>query len=138
MKDRKILVITHGDFGIELIKSVEMIMGPQDYMTGLGLRPGESVDVLREQAFDIVQKNAEAGGETIVCCDLFGGSPSNVALSCLGKADCQVILGVNMPMLIQLVQDIADVEDINELVKGAMEAATAGVQLKNRANLLNK
>ena len=138
MKERRVLVITHGHFGEELVKSVEMIMGKQDYVTAMGLLPGCSVDDLREKAFEVVAKNDADGTDTIVSCDLFGGSPSNVALSCLGKSDCKVVLGVNMPMLVQLAQDIHDTEDLDELVNTAAQAARDGVVVKDRAILLGK
>lgn len=73
MKERRVLVITHGHFGEELVKSVEMIMGKQDYVTAMGLLPGCSVDDLRESAFEVLAKNDADGADTIVCCDLFGG-----------------------------------------------------------------
>ena len=57
MKARKVLVITHGHFGIELVKSVEMIMGKQDFIDAMGLVPGQSVDDLRQQTFDVLAKN---------------------------------------------------------------------------------
>ena len=104
----------------------------------MGLLPGCSVDDLREKAFEVVAKNDADGADTIVCCDLFGGSPSNVALSCLGKSDCKVVLGVNMPMLVQLAQDIHDTEDLDELVNTAAQAARDGVVVKDRAILLGK
>lgn len=138
MKERRVLVITHGHFGEELVKSVEMIMGMQDYITAMGLLPGHSVDDLRESAFEVLAKNDADGVDTIVCCDLFGGSPSNVALSCLGKSDCKVMLGVNMPMLVQLAQDIHDTEDLDELVNTAAQAARDGVVVKDRAILLGR
>ena len=138
MKERRVLVITHGHFGEELVKSVEMIMGTQDYITAMGLLPGHSVDDLRESAFAVLAKNDADGVDTIVCCDLFGGSPSNVALSCLGKSDCKVMLGVNMPMLVQLAQDIHDTEDLDELVNTAAQAARDGVVVKDRAILLGR
>jgi mannose/fructose-specific phosphotransferase system component IIA len=138
LKERRVLVITHGRFGEELVKSVEMIMGPQDYITAMGLLPGQSVDDLRERVFEALAKNDADGIDTIVCCDLFGGSPSNVALSCLGKSDCKVMLGANMPMLVQLVQDIYDTEDLDGLVSAGAQAGRDGVIVKDRATLLGK
>jgi PTS system mannose-specific IIA component len=137
VKDRRILVITHGLFGVELVKSVEMIMGKQECVTAMGLIPGQSVDDLRQQAFEAVENNNKDGVDTIICCDLFGGSPSNIALSCLGKDDCRVLLGVNMPMLVQLVQDIHETDDIDVLVDTAAQAARDSIQVKNRRNILS-
>ena len=131
----KVLIITHGLFGIELKKSAEMIMGEQENVDALGLVPGQSVDDLREQAFAIVEKNDEAGAHTIIMCDLMGGSPSNVALACVAKVDCDVILGVNMPMLIETIQQLEIAEDGHELANTALEAGKMGARLINRANL---
>lgn len=131
----KVLIITHGLFGIELKKSAEMIMGEQENVDALGLVPGQSVDDLRQQAFDIVEKNEAAGAQTIVMCDLMGGSPSNVALACLGKADCQVIVGVNMPMLLEVLQVIDADNDVAQLAETALEAGKTGARLLNRATL---
>ena len=76
----KVLIITHGLFGIELKKSAEMIMGEQENVEALGLIPGQSVDELHAQALEIVKKNEADGFHTVVMVDLMGGSPSNVAL----------------------------------------------------------
>ena len=131
----KVLIITHGRFGIELKKSVEMIMGEQERVEALGLVPGQSVDVLREQAFAAVEKNTAAGYHTIIVCDLMGGSPSNVALACVGKADCDVLLGASMPMLVELIQGIESSQDGPALALAALESARDGVRLINRSNL---
>lgn len=130
----KVLIITHGLFGIELKKSAEMIMGEQENVEALGLTPEASVDELREKAFEIVEKNEADGAHTIIMCDLMGGSPSNIALACLAKADCEVLLGVSMPMLIETIQAL-DFTEGTELANTAAEAGKAGVRLINRANL---
>lgn len=84
----KVLIITHGLFGIELKKSAEMIMGEQENVEALGLIPGQSVDELHAQALEIVKKNEADGFHTVVMVDLMGGSPSNVALmTCLKEVD---------------------------------------------------
>lgn len=131
----KILLITHGHFGIELKKSAEMIMGEQDRVEALGLVPGQSVDDLREQAFSIVERNEAEGVHTIIMCDLMGGSPSNVALACLAKADCEVLLGLSMPMLIEAMQVIEFDEDGPALAAAALEAGKQGARLISRLSL---
>ena len=62
----KVLIITHGLFGIELKKSAEMIMGEQENVEALGLIPGQSVDELHAQALEIVKKNEADGFHTVV------------------------------------------------------------------------
>jgi len=137
MENRAILVITHGEFGIELIKSVEMIMGPQKNLCALALRPGESVDALREETNKIVKENDKNGLETILLVDLLGGSPSNVALSLLSKYDLHILTGINMPLLIELLTFYQTVEDTKNLIETVQETSASGIHHLNR-NFLKK
>jgi mannose/fructose/sorbose-specific phosphotransferase system IIA component len=128
----KVLIITHGMFGVELQKSAEMIMGEQENVDSMGLVPGQSVDDLREKAFATLAKNEAEGAHTIIMCDLMGGSPSNVAMACLGQADCELLVGLSMPMLIEVLQAIDDDEDTEALANAAADAARDGVKHFNR------
>lgn len=128
----KVLIITHGMFGAELQKSAEMIMGEQENVDSMGLVPGQSVDDLREKAFATLAKNEAEGAHTIIMCDLMGGSPSNVAMACLGQADCELLVGLSMPMLIEVLQAIDDDEDTEALANAAADAARDGVKHFNR------
>lgn len=129
MADRAVIVITHGEFGIELIKSAEMIMGPQEDVIGLGLRPGESVDDLRAAAAKAVEDYKDQDKEIIICCDVLGGSPSNVALFLAAKYDLRIYTGVNMPLLIELFQGYKMDDDTEELLKRSEETGSSGVKL---------
>ena len=125
----KVLIITHGLFGIELKKSAEMIMGEQENVEALGLIPGQSVDELLE----IVKKNEADGFHPVVMVDLMGGSPSNVALmTCLKEVDCDVLVGVNMPMLIAAISGLTFQED-SELAESAFAEGQNGMWLINHA-----
>ena len=85
MTKRAFLVVTHGDMGIEAVKSLELLMGEQDNITGLGLHEGESVDDLNAEVSAILDKNTESYDETVIIVDLLGGRPSNVSLRSLAK-----------------------------------------------------
>ena len=85
MMKRAFLVITHGDMGIETVKSMELLMGPSENVRALGLHPGESVDQLRDTVYEVIDNNEAAYDETVILVDLLGGSPSNVSLSTLAK-----------------------------------------------------
>ncbi|ETA80797.1 PTS sugar transporter subunit IIA [Youngiibacter fragilis] len=128
MSNRALLVITHGNFGIELVKSVEMIMGEQEDVSALGLNPGESVEDLRESADRIVEANKEAGKETIILVDILGGSPSNVALYLLKKHGIKLVTGVNMYMLIEMFSQKDSVESADELCDIMIETATENIK----------
>jgi PTS system mannose-specific IIA component len=128
MSNKALLVITHGNFGIELVKSVEMIMGEQEDVSALGLNPGESVEDLRESADRIVEANKEAGKETIILVDILGGSPSNVALYLLKKHGIKLVTGVNMYMLIEMFSQKDSVETADELCDIMIETATENIK----------
>ena len=128
MSNKTLLVITHGNFGIELVKSVEMIMGEQEDVNALGLNPGESVEDLRESADRIVEANKEAGKETIILVDILGGSPSNVALYLFKKHGIKLVTGVNMYMLIEMFSQRDSVETADELCDIMIETATENIK----------
>jgi mannose PTS system EIIA component len=127
MKKKAVLVITHGKFGIELIKSVEMIMGEQEDAAALGLCLGDDVDSLRAEAERIVVENQKADKETIVLVDIFGGSPSNVALYTLKNHDIKLITGVNMLMLIEFFSS-RDSEELDSLIEKMISSSTEGIK----------
>lgn len=128
MSNKALLVITHGNFGIELVKSVEMIMGEQEDVNALGLNPGESVEDLREAADKIVEANKEAGKETIILVDILGGSPSNIALYLFKKHGIKLVTGVNMYMLIEMFSQKDSVETADELCDIMIETATENIK----------
>jgi len=128
MSNKALLVITHGNFGIELVKSVEMIIGEQEDVNALGLNPGDSVEDLRESADRIVEANKEAGKETIILVDILGGSPSNVALYLMKKHGIKLVTGVNMYMLIEMFSQKDSVESADELCDIMIETATENIK----------
>ncbi len=130
--NRAILIITHGEFGIGLMKSIEMIMGPQKNVNALGLKPGQSVDDLRIQVREVVAHNEEQNLETVVLVDLLGGSPSNVALSLLRDYAVNILTGVNMPMLVQILQFYNTEEDTDKLIADVKKTAAEGIHLLNK------
>ena len=128
MSNKALLVITHGNFGIELVKSVEMIIGEQEDVNALGLNPGDSVEDLRESADRIVEANKEAGKETIILVDILGGSTSNVALYLMKKHGIKLVTGVNMYMLIEMFSQKDSVESADELCDIMIETATENIK----------
>jgi len=132
MAQRRLLVITHGTFGIELLHSCEMFFGEIEDADALALMLGQSVDDLRNQAQEILKINESKGCETIVLCDLPNASPFNVALACLRDHDVSIVTGISMPLMIELLQGLNDVEDTDELIQGAIEVAKDNTKLISR------
>jgi len=127
MKTKVILIVAHGNFGKELLQSVQLIIGEQEDVVTLGLNLGDDVESLRADVQKIVDENQRTNKETIVFVDLFGGSPSNIALSLLKHYDVQVMVGVNMPMLIEMLSSRNNY-DIEDLVERSYRAGIDGIK----------
>ena len=124
---KKVLIITHGDFGGSLLKSAELILGKQRDVVTLGIKWGDDIEMVKAKLEKILKANEEEGDETIVLVGLFGGSPSNIALSLLKSYDFKCLTGVNMPMLIEILS-FREEYDIDTLVKRGYKAGIDGIK----------
>lgn len=127
MKKKAVLIITHGKFGIELLKSVEMIMGEQEDASALGLCLGDDVGDLRSEAEKVILENQKNDKETIILVDILGGSPSNVGLYMVKNYNLKLITGVNMLMLIELFSS-KDSEELDDLIEKMISSSTDGIK----------
>ena len=117
-----ILIITHGGFGKEIIKSMEMIMGQQDNVYFLGLYPDEDPAVFSEKVKEkIIELNKN--GEVLVMVDVFGGTPSNASASNMKDLKFECVTGVSLPMLIEVALNRSR-STLDELVEMAIMAGT--------------
>ncbi|WP_147821379.1 PTS sugar transporter subunit IIA [Salidesulfovibrio onnuriiensis] len=119
-----IVVVTHGDFGRELIKAAEMVLGAQERCFAV------SVDVKREvdetvEAIRQAAHKAGAGTGVLILTDLFGGSPTTLSLSLLKADDLEVVTGVNLPMVIKALQ--ARSEALGDLAAAVRDAGLQGI-----------
>ena len=117
-----ILIITHGGFGKEIIKSMEMIMGKQDDVYFLGLYPEEDPAVFSVKVKEkIIELNQN--GEVLVMVDVFGGTPSNASASNMKDLKFECVTGVSLPMLIEVALNRSR-SSLYELVEMAIMAGT--------------
>ncbi|MEM1410233.1 MAG: PTS sugar transporter subunit IIA [Pseudomonadota bacterium] len=96
-----IVVVTHGNLAKELLKAAMHVVGPQPGLRSVCIGADDDMERRRR---DIVTAAKEAGGEdgAIILTDMFGGTPSNLAIAVMDEANSEVIAGVNLPMLIRL------------------------------------
>lgn len=119
-----IVLVSHGPLAEGLKTAVEMIAGPQQRLLPIGMKPGDDPEELRRKIEDAVAIVSE-GGEALVLVDLLGGSPAN-ASSQLAVAGTQVICGVNLPMLLELLIQ-REHAPLSVLTTLALQAAKEGV-----------
>lgn len=123
-KPLSIVILNHGRFGEELISSARLIIGEIDDICAVSLLSGMSIEDFYAGAEEVISKNS---GETVVLTDLYGGTPCNVAMMLQRKLDIKILCGVNLPMLIELVNSRDDIADTDELLKSVVESARKAV-----------
>src|SRR6218665_1630499 len=96
-----IVVVTHGRLADEFILATEHVVGPQKNMRAVCIGPEDDMEQRRQDILAAVAA-VDAGRGVIVLTDMFGGTPSNLAISIMDQAKVEVIAGVNLPMLIKL------------------------------------
>lgn len=97
-----ILVVTHGQLARELVTAAEMIVGDIPNVAAVSIGWHDDPDNAQEEILEGI-KRVETGDGTVVLTDMFGGTPSNLSLAFLEKDRVEVVTGVNLPMLIKLV-----------------------------------
>ena len=96
-----LVLVTHGALATEFVTAMEHVVGKQRAIAAICIGPDDDMDARRE---DIAAAIAEVDGGrgVIVLTDLFGGTPSNMAISLMEPGRVEVIAGINLPMLIRL------------------------------------
>ena len=112
-----LVLVTHGRLADELKAVTEHVVGPQTLFRTVCIGPQDDMEVRRQEILDSI-KAVDVGKGVILLTDMFGGTPSNLAISIMEKANAEVIAGVNLPMLIKL----ASIRNEHDL-KGAVAAA---------------
>ena len=96
-----VLITTHGNLGIELIRVAELIKGPLNGVLHVSTDQTKCVEDLKKEIGDTIKK-LDKGKGVLILTDLFGGTPSNISLSFLKEGKVEVVTGVNLPMMLKL------------------------------------
>lgn len=126
-----LVLITHGKLGAEMLAALEHVVGPQQQAMAISIGPDDDIDKRRADLLAAIAA-CDKGQGVVVLTDMFGGTPSNLAISALGQAKVEVIAGVNLPMLIKL----ASVRTDKSLQAAILEAQEAGRKYINVASAL--
>ena len=115
-----LVVVTHGRLAEEFLSAAEHVVGPQEQVKAVSIGPDDDMEKRRQDILDAAQA-VDTGEGVIILTDMFGGTPSNLAISVMEKANAEVLAGVNLPMLIKLASARGE-EDLQDAVKAAHEA----------------
>lgn len=116
-----IVVVSHGRLADEFVAAAEHVLGPQEQMRAIAIGPSDDMEERRADIIDAVRA-VDRGEGVVILTDMFGGTPSNLAISVINQVKTEVIAGVNLPMLIKL----AEVRGRVSLPEAALAAQDAG------------
>lgn len=96
-----LVLVTHGRLAAEFVTAMEHVVGPQTAIEAICIGPDDDMESRRSDIAKAV-KAVDDGSGVILLTDLFGGTPSNLAISLMEPGRVEVIAGINLPMLIRL------------------------------------
>ncbi|CAA9521288.1 MAG: PTS system permease (IIAMan), nitrogen regulatory IIA protein [uncultured Sphingomonadaceae bacterium] len=96
-----LVLVTHGRLAEEFVRAMEHVVGPQEAVEAICIAPDDDMEARRADIGAAVER-VNRGEGVILLTDLFGGTPSNLAISLMRSDDVEVIAGINLPMLIRL------------------------------------
>src|SRR5476649_969418 len=129
-----LVVVSHGKLAQEFIAATEHVVGKQKDIIAVCIEPEDDMEKRREDILAAV-KEVDTGGGVALLTDMFGGTPSNLAISIMGKVPVEVVAGINLPMMVKL----ATIRSSTPLAEAVLIAQEAGRKYINVAsNLLSK
>ena len=127
-----LVLVTHGQLAAEFITAMEHVVGPQQAIEGICIDAEDDMEMRRKEIADAIQR-CDQGDGVIILTDLFGGTPSNLAISLMKSENVEVIAGVNLPMLIRL-EGARKAMSVRAAVAAAREAGRLGGPTERRAD----
>lgn len=124
-----LVLVTHGQLAAEFRAAMEHVVGPQENVEAISIGPDDDMEQRRAEILAAAER-ANTGAGVILLTDMFGGTPSNLAISVMENAQVEVIAGINLPMLIKL----ASVRTELDLVEAVEQAQEAGRKYINVAS----
>lgn len=129
-----IVLVTHGNLAKEFISITEHIVGRQPNILPVCIFPDEDMEKRREDIMKAVSAVDEGKG-VVILTDMFGGTPSNLAISIMGYKNVEVIAGVNLPMMIKLIS-VRSSMPLDQAVLSAQESGRKYINVAS--NLLKR
>ena len=124
-----LVLVTHGNLAVEFKAAMEHVVGPQPCVETICIAAEDDMELRRADIAEAVRR-CNSGQGVIILTDMFGGTPSNLAISLLG-AQVEVIAGVNLPMLIKLAS-VRKTANVEAAVQAAQDAGRKYIAVASR------
>ena len=125
-----LVLVTHGQLASQFVAAMEHVVGPQTQVASISIGPDDDMEQRRKDILKAVA-SADSGDGVILLTDMFGGTPSNLAISVMDKARVEVIAGVNLPMLIKLAS-VRETASLSDAVDQAQESGRKYISIASR------
>jgi PTS system mannose-specific IIA component len=124
------VLVTHGHLATEFRAALEHVVGPQKQVATVSIGPEDDMEQRRKDILDAV-KHVDSGGGVVILTDMFGGTPSNLAISVMNGGHVEVVAGINLPMLIKLAS-VRDAASLEQAVNQAQDAGRKYIYIASR------
>ena len=115
-----VIIIGHSNISKEFLIALEHIVGKQENMIAISILPDDDIKNKRKEIIEAV-KNVDKGKGVVILTDMFGGTPSNLAISIMEDEKIEVVAGVNLPMLIKI-SSLRGECSLKELIRVSQES----------------
>src|SRR5829696_1077478 len=125
-----VVLVTHGRLACEFRSALEHVVGPQSQFEVVTIGPDDDVEQRRRDIISAM-KRVDSGDGVAILTDMFGGTPSNLAISCMNNPKVEVLAGINLPMLVKLAK-VREERSLPEAIAMAQEAGRKYVTIASR------
>ena len=125
-----LVLVTHGRLADEFRAALEHVMGPPKQIAAITIGAEDDADLSRSDNIEAVNR-VDSGNGVAILTDMFGGTPSNLAISCMSRPKVEVLAGINLPMLVKLAKVRNDLP-LPEAIAAAQEAGRKYVTIASR------
>jgi PTS system mannose-specific IIA component len=125
-----LVLVTHGRLADEFKAALEHVMGPQKQIEAITIGAEDDSDLCRSDIIEAVNR-VDSGDGVAILTDMFGGTPSNLAISCMSRPKVEVLAGINLPMLVKLAK-VREERSLPDAIAMAQEAGRKYVTIASR------
>jgi len=125
-----LVIVTHGRLAVEFRAALEHVVGPQQQIEAISIGPDDNGEQCRKDIIEAVKK-VDTGDGVAILTDMFGGTPSNLAISVMSRPKVEVLAGINLPMLVKLAK-VRDEAPLPEAVAAAQESGRKYITIASR------
>ncbi|MBE6448455.1 MAG: PTS sugar transporter subunit IIA [Alphaproteobacteria bacterium] len=125
-----LVLVTHGNLANEFISAMQHVVGKQEQVAAVCIGPEDDMEQRRVEIIKKVEE-VNSGNGVVVLTDMFGGTPSNLAISIMDKAKVEILAGMNLPMLIKIAT-LRKEKDLKSTVEGAQDAGKKYINIASQ------